>query len=111
MTIAVPTDDRITLAKRTGQASYFAFYRVKDGRYDQAFFRENPQKHEHHHHGKDEHHHSHPEILELLKEVNVVLVLNIGKFMKADLESNGIRYEKIRETSLEKAVENFLNTK
>ena len=108
MTIAIPTNDKLTLAKRTGQASYFAFYQVKNGRYDEAVFRKNPQKHEQHHHGKDEHHHSHPEILELLDGVDLILVMNIGKYMKADFEANGKAYVKTKEIQLTAALEEYL---
>lgn len=108
MTIAIPTNDKKTLAKRTGQAQIFAYFQVENGKVINAFFKDNPQKHEHHHHGKEEHHHSHPEILKILEGVDLVLVKNIGKYMKADFVQNGINYLKIAESDLESAVKEYL---
>lgn len=110
MTIAIPTNDKLTLANRTGQATYFAFYQVQNSQFESLGFKVNPQKHEHHHHGKEEHHHSHPEILELLNEVDVVLVKNIGKYMKADFEANGVGYYKTSEPDLSSALKKYLAT-
>jgi len=54
--------------------------------------------------------HSHAQIIELLKDVNLLLVAAIGKYMKEDVENNPIQYQLVQEEKLTQIIDNFLKT-
>jgi len=110
MTIALPTNNKTEICKRTGQAKYFAFYSLKDEKLELLDYKINPQQHEQHNHGDHEHHHSHAAIMQLLESVDVLLIRNIGKYMKLDLKNLGIKYIKIKETTIEEAIQRYINS-
>lgn len=106
MKIALPTNDKMTIAPRTGQSKFFAVYSVNDKHISEPEFRENPHSHEHGHgthkhgEGEGEHEHSHKEILDLLKDCNLVIVKHIGKYMKNDFDSVGLDFKKTKSDEL-----------
>ena len=108
MKIAIPTDNRKTLAERTGRAKEFAVYEIENGEIVSVNFAKNT--HEHHDHDEGQNHdHSHAEIVDALEGVDILLVSIIGKHMKADLESAGINYQRISKTNIDDILSEYLD--
>lgn len=111
MQLVIPTDDRKTVAQKTGRCKEFVVVTAEDGntKYDYV-----PNLHKHGHHDHDQEHshgeggHSHNEILEVVKDADMFLVGHIGKPLKEELDKNNIPYQKAEESDIEKLVENFL---
>jgi predicted Fe-Mo cluster-binding NifX family protein len=105
MKVAIPSDNRETITKRTGQSKGFMVYNIVDKRITGTEFRENSMgQHD------EEAEHSHAEIIELLKDVDILLVAAIGKYMKRDVENSPIKYQMVREEKLTQIMDNFLKT-
>lgn len=110
MKIAIPTNDRITVAERTGRAQEFAVFEITDGKVIHSEYRKNTHENNHSHsHKSVSEKHSHSEVIKLLKDIDTFFVIRLGKYMKSDLESGGIAYEITEEKKLEKIVNRFLS--
>ncbi len=120
MKISFPTNDRKTIAKRTGRCKEFVIYDLADSKIIDISYHEN--NHEHHEHGnghgdghghhdhkKGEGEHSHEEMGELLKDVDVLVVGRVGKFMKKALEGFGIKHQLTKKTDIQEVVDEFLD--
>ena len=122
MKISFPTNDRKTIAKRTGRCKEFVIYDLVDSKIMNIVYHENTHEHhdhEHEHggghgdgnqhdHKKGEGEHSHAEMGELLKGVDVLVVGRVGKFMKKALEGFGIRYQLTKKIEILEVVNEFL---
>jgi len=126
MKIAIATNDRKTIAKRTGRAAEFAFFTIEDAKIVRTVYQKND--HEHHDHDRSEgghghghglghghrHHHednhTHDEIVAQLKDVDVFLVRAVGKNMKRDLEKGNIPYKLIKGEEITKIISNYLKS-
>ncbi len=124
MIIAIATNDRKTIAKRTGRAAEFAFFHITGKEITGVTYEKN--RHEHHDHDRREgnhrlgghgkgnglHHqypeHSHDEVVEQLKNVDVFLVRAVGKHMKSDLERGNIPYQLVKGENLSDIVREYL---
>ncbi len=119
MKIAFPTNDRKTIAKRTGRCKEFVIYNLADSKIVDVSYREN--NHEQHDHNHEQHHghgnhnhkkgegeHSHAKTGDLLKDVDVLLVGRVGKFMKKALDGFGIRYQLTKKLEIQEVVDGFL---
>jgi predicted Fe-Mo cluster-binding NifX family protein len=138
MKIAIATNDRKTIAKRTGRAKEFAFFDLdNNGNIINVRFEENQHKHDdedehhhneayhrghgsgqgkglgrgrghgrglghgrqhsdvehHHHHEHGEHHHN--EIIDQMKNVDILLVRAVGKYLRQDLINGDIPFKTI----------------
>jgi predicted Fe-Mo cluster-binding NifX family protein len=58
----------------------------------------------------DEAEHSHVQIIELLRDVDILLVAAIGKHMKNDVEKSSMNYQMVQEEKLTQIIENFLKS-
>lgn len=103
MKVAIPSDNQETITKRTGQSKGFMVYELNNGKVIHSEYRENTMD-EH----NEEAEHSHKQIIELLKDVNVLLVASIGKHMKRDVENSTIKYQLVQEEKLTEIINNFL---
>ena len=130
MIIAIATNDRKTIAKRTGRAAEFAFFTIDNGEIVHTEYQKNTHEHhdhersEGHHrqgrhgrgldHGHRHHHnhdnHSHDEVVEQLKHVDVFLVRAVGKNMKRDLENGNIPYKLVKEELISEIISKYLQT-
>jgi predicted Fe-Mo cluster-binding NifX family protein len=105
MKIAIPSDNRETITKRTGQSKGFMVYEVNNGKIIHSEYRENTMD-EH----DEEAEHSHAQIIELLNDVGILLVAAIGKHMKKDVENSSMNYQLVQEEKLTQIIENFLKS-
>ena len=110
MRVAIPTNDKENIFKRTGRANGFLIADVANSDYTVKDYRPNTHSH-HHHHGHDEHHeqgHSHKEIVNALSDCNYLNVNMIGKHFGSDLKPAGIKVFKTDKTSVKDAMDDFI---
>lgn len=105
MKIAFATNDRKTLANRTGRANEFVIYEISDTDIINTTYIKNT--HEHHEHG--EHGHSHDDIIEKLDGVDFLFVKKVGVHMKENLVDAGIKYEISKDESIEDIISRFFS--
>ena len=106
MKVAIPSDNRDTITKRTGQSKGFMVYEINNGKIIHSEYRENNMdKHD------EEAEHSHVQIIDLLKDVSILLVAAIGKYMKRDVENSPMNYQLVQEEKLTQIMDNFLKNK
>lgn len=128
MILAIPTNDRKTIAKRTGRAAEFAFYTIENEAIKSIAYQKNT--HEHHDHDRNEGNHrqgghgnghghghnhrhehtnhTHDEIVTQLKDIDIFLVRAVGKHMKRDLEKGNIPYKLVKGEELSEIISNYL---
>ena len=132
MKIALATDDRQYIAKRTGRAKEFVIYTIENGKIQNIEFKENLHKHYHdhdeehehsHRHGRKHKHqhtghhkhehgaHHHDEVVEVLKDVDVLLYKALGKYMRQDMLDAKINVKRTSKEMLEEAIREFLAEK
>ena len=104
MKVAIPSDNRETITKRTGQSKGFMVYEINKGKIIHSEYRKNIMD-EH----DEEAEHSHRQIIELLKNVDILLVAAIGKHMKRDVDNSSMEYQFVKEENLNQIINNFLN--
>jgi len=111
MKISFPTDDRKTIAKRTGRAKEFLIYEIEGRQIINVEYKENTHKHhEHgHNHHKEERGHDHNEIIELLSDVDLLIVGRVGKFMKKGLIDKKINYHLTKNFEIDEALKEYLS--
>lgn len=106
MKIAIPSNDKENIAQRTGQSKGFMVYELIDKTIVSSEYRENKM---------DEHdedaEHSHQQIIDLLRDVDILFVAAIGKFLKKDINNSTINYQIAKEEKLAQIIETFLNEK
>ncbi|MEA2042870.1 MAG: NifB/NifX family molybdenum-iron cluster-binding protein [Bacteroidota bacterium] len=103
MKVAIPSDNKETITKRTGQSKGFVVYDITDHKIVSFEYRKNLMD-EH----DEEIEHSHVQIIELLTDVDILLVAAIGKHMKRDVDNSTIKYQMVREEKLTQIINNFL---
>ncbi len=133
MKIAIPTNDRKTIAKRTGRAEEFALYHIENKEIKSIEYLKNTHSHEdhdraegNHHekqgdgHGKGQKHnhdhnheheeHNHDELLLLLKDIDILLVRAVGKYMRKTLQNGNINYQLVKIDVISEILENYLKS-
>jgi predicted Fe-Mo cluster-binding NifX family protein len=127
MKIAIPTNDRKTIAKRTGRAEEFAIYQIENAQILGVTYIKNTHTHEDQgnnykgqHQGKDKKHHenhnhahehgehNHDELIALFKDIEILLVRAIGKHMRNTLKKGNINYQLIKIDLISDILEQFL---
>ncbi len=107
--ICIPTNDRKTIAQRTGRAKEFAFYETDGGKVVKQYFVENPHhEHEHDHEEGEEGEHHHNEIVEILEDVDVFVVKAVGKFLRQDLIDAKVNFVRTDKENLDEIVKDFI---
>jgi len=125
MIIAIATNDRITIAKRTGRAKEFAIYSIENREIQSIDYQKNTHEHHNHDrkegnhrqgHGNGEGHglehgeHTHDEIITQLKDIDIFLVRAVGKHMKRDLEKGNIPYKLVKGEEISEIISNYLKS-
>jgi len=100
--IAVPTNDRKTLAERSGRAKEFAVISLDNKQIVDVGYREN--KHEHNHdHSHGEHAHGHQDIVDALHDCVAVVGRKFGPHFAGDFHKAGIKLILSKKESIEAA--------
>ena len=136
MKIAIATNDRKNIAKRTGRAAEFAIYTIENKEIQSIDYQKNTHTHHddhdrnegnhrqghggggqgHHHdehdHDHDHEHgeHTHDEIITQLKGVDMLFVRAIGKYMKKDLQNGNIPYQLVKVDDITEIISNYLKS-
>jgi predicted Fe-Mo cluster-binding NifX family protein len=105
--ICIPTNDRETIAQRTGRTKEFVCYEVEDGKIVKKYFIENPH-HEHDHDDGEEGEHHHNEIIEILDGVDVFVVKAVGKFLRQDLIDAKVNFVRTNKEKLDDIIKEYL---
>lgn len=120
MKIAIPTNDRKTIAAHTGKCREFAFFEIENGKLISEKFEENLHAHHHedgccnhhhhHHHAHDSNqnkHHHHAEILTQLSGVDKFYYYGMGMGLRNELTKNHINFEKAKYFEIREIIENL----
>jgi len=116
MKIAIPTNDRISIAKRTGRAAEFGIFTIENGDIQSTEYLKNVHHHQDHDRSEGKHHansdeheeHNHDELLTLLKNVDILLVKAVGKHMKQTLKKGNISYKLVKIDTISNSITNYL---
>lgn len=108
MRIAFPTNDKTTVAKRTGRCNEFAIYNIENNKIELIEYRDNTHEHHDHSHAEGEDNHSHSEIMETLKDIDLLTVIMVGKNFKKDLNSYSINYEMTKEHDIDTILNSYI---
>ena len=106
MKISIPTNDRITIAERSGRAKEFAIIEINASSFNIIEYKKN--EHEHNHSEGEHEHHGHGDLIELLNGVSAVVVKKVGSHLKADLDSANIKIIKTSQVNIEDGIKEFI---
>ena len=109
MKIAIPTNDKETLAARSGRAQWFLIFDIEDKKIINTT--EESNNHEHHTHGDDAaqtHTHSHADMVELLKDCDLMITKKVGPHFGAELKGANIKVEICQEDKIEDVLKPYL---
>ena len=107
MRIAIPTNDKEHLFKRSGRAKGFLILDIEKDAHTVVDYRKNSHSHNHDHSDNKQHGHSHKEIVDALKDCRYLMVKMIGKHFGKDLKEAGIQVFVTDKDSISDAVEEF----
>lgn len=99
MKLAFPTDDRKTIASKTGKCKEFALV-VIDG--DKVTYDYVENKHRHKHGQKN---HDHNDIIEAVQSVDLFVVHRLGKPLQKELDNHNIAFVITKESEIEKLIQ------
>ncbi len=105
MKIAFATNDRKTLAERTGREKEFVIYELSENKIVNIEYFENKYEH---HEDENEHNHSHKEITNILKDVDILHLTRVSKHMKRDLEKAEINFIKTDKLKISDLIDKHL---
>jgi len=111
MKIAIPTNDRKTLAERSGRASEFAIIEINSEGIQSINFIENQHEKTHHNgeHNHDERH-GHEDLVALLSGINIIIGRKFGPHFSRDFHNAGIKMKLTKTEIIEDAaIEIFKN--
>ena len=107
MRIAIPTNDKEHLFKRSGRAKGFLILDIEKDAVAVVDYRKNNHAHNHDHSGNEQHGHSHKEIVNALNDCRYLMVNMIGKHFGKDLKEAGIQVFVTDKEAISDAVEEF----
>jgi len=108
MKIGIPSNDEKNIFPRTGTARGFMVYHTEGKEIKRRYYRVLPA-HLRHKDGEDESHdHTHKDLVEFLNECDIVLVRNIGKFLKRDFINSDLNYKLVKGDDLNEIIQNYL---
>lgn len=109
MKIAIPTNDKETLAARSGRAQWFLIFDIEDKKIVNTT--EESNNHEHHAHGEEHSHnhgHSHADMIEQLKDCDLVITKKVGPHFGAELKIANIEVKICQEDKIEDVLKPYL---
>lgn len=112
MNIAIPTNDRKSIAKRTGKASEIAFYTINNGTIISVTYTKNTHSHDDHRRSEEDYdeneEHNYDKLLDILINVDLFLVKSVGKFMKKTLQKGNINYQLVKIDDISEILKDYL---
>lgn len=96
MKIAIPSNDRVTVADRSGRALEFAIVEIQENKILNTTFIENEhEKTQHsdegHSHGEHGENHGHADLVELPEGVNIIVGKKFGPHFSRDFHAAGVQ--------------------
>ncbi len=115
MKIAIQTNDRLTLAERSGRASEFAIINIDSNGKQSINYIENEHEKTHHsgenkHEHNQDDRHSHEDLVALLSGIDIILGNKFGPHFSRDFHIAGIKMKITKTKIIEDAVKEILNT-
>ena len=107
MKIAIPANDGVTIAERTGQARGLMVYMLTNGKIDRQIHKILPIHLNHNHH-KGGNNHSHKDLVKLLLEYDLLLVKKLGPHMREDLLKEGLPFLMVEKKFLDEVLDEYL---
>ena len=101
--IAVPSNDRQSIAKFSGRAKEFAVVEIKNKQIINITYRENHHEHNHDH-SQGDHNHGHQDIVDTLHDCVAVVGKKFGTHFAGDFHKAGMRLILTKKEELEEAV-------
>ncbi|MCK5846919.1 MAG: hypothetical protein KAG84_05735 [Bacteroidales bacterium] len=101
MRIAIPTNDRKTVAERSGRSSEFAVIEINSQGSRTIEYLENTHEHTHHgegHNGNEEH--GHGDLVELLVGIDIIIGKKFGPHFSRDFYKVGIKMKLTKLTDI-----------
>ena len=107
MKIVIPSNDKETLAPRSGRAKWFMIFEISNKTIINSEVKENT--HEHHEHGHShEHEHSHADMIEQLKDCELMITQKVGPHFGQELKAANIKINISKESSIIEVLKQFL---
>jgi predicted Fe-Mo cluster-binding NifX family protein len=114
MKIAIPTNDRSTVAERSGRAAEFAIVEIDDNNILSTTFIENEHEKTHHSgegHSHGEHaDHGHGDLVELLEGVSVIIGKKFGPHFSRDFHNAGVKMKLTKLTKIDDVINEQVKT-
>ncbi len=111
--IAIPTNDRLSVARQTGRASEFAIFTLNaEGKPENTEYRINSHNHDHDHDHDHEHEqgHNHDDLAALLSDCNRVVVQHAGPHFKGSMDKAAITIVFTSAQTIEEAINEIANS-
>ena len=106
MKIAIPTNDRVSIAVRSGRASEFAIIEFDGSNMLNTNYLVNEHEHTHHseRHNDDESH-GHDDIVQLLSDIDIVIGKKFGPHFARDFHNAGIKMKLTKKEFISEVIE------
>ena len=106
MKIAIPSNDQKSIFPRTGTTRGFMVYHTEGKEIKRRYYRALPA---HLRHKDDEaQDHTHEDLVDFLRDCDIILVRNIGKFLKRDFINSNLNYKLVKGDDLNAIIQNYL---
>ena len=112
MKIAIPTNDRKTLAARSGRATEFAIINIDSTGIKSTEYKTNEHEHTHHsgeNHNHDERH-GHGDLVALLEGIDIIVGKKFGPHFAKDFHNAGIKMRITKIELIEDAANDAFNS-
>lgn len=107
MKIAIPSNDKETLAERSGRAKWFLIYKIENKEIVETKIKAN--NHEHHQHNEEhEHGHSHADMIQMLSDCDLMITKRVGPHFGKELKAANIKVEITQKTLISDVLKPFL---
>jgi len=107
MRIAIPTNDKEHLFKRSGRTNGFLIMDIEKDYFSVVDYRKNNHTHNYDHSDNEHHGHSHKEIVDALMDCRYLIVNIVGKYFGKDIKDAGIQVFVTDKKAISDAVEEF----
>ena len=108
MKIAIPTNDRKTVAERSGRAAEFAVIEINEKGVIKSEYLINGHEHTHHADGSaDNEDHGHGDMVDLLEGVELIIGKKFGVHFSRDFHNAGVKMIRTKFDSIDDVIESI----